>query len=169
MGRKHEERNDALKRKNRIALQRYNFAIECLDTPRRVLDLGCGMGYGVHLLNDAGHFASGYDYSEEAVEAAKADYNGSFEVKNLNEGEFESEVVVCLETLCHLDDPEDFISRIKSEYLIVSAPIDPNPDDGYHFRKHNLSEEQFKSYFEDWEILKELRQEKYMVLYLQKI
>lgn len=163
----HEERNDGLKRKNRIALQRYKFAIECLGEPSSVMDLGCGMGYGTHMITEAGHKVTGWDYSEDAIKYANENYKGIFNVKNLEGNIFSDQKAVCLETLCHLKDPQKFIDNIYAKELIVSAPIDPNPNDGYTFRLHNFSEEQFKGLFKNWTILKELRQDKYLVIHLK--
>lgn len=165
-----EERNDALKRGNRIAVERYEFAIKCLGAPRTVVDLGCGMGYGCHLLRRAGHQVCGLDYSVPAIKYAEENYPGDYMLQNLVEDgvEYEDEAAVCLEVLCHLKNPQEFVGRIKSKYLVISAPIDPNPQDGYVYRLHNLSEQQFKDMFKDWIVLDEFRQKQYLTLFLEK-
>lgn len=175
----HEERNDALKRNNKVAIQRYKFAIKCLKgEKRKIVDLGCGMGYGSHMLYLEGHNVLGIDNSEEAIGYARKNYErrkfgceffkGDLNIDsyiNLNN----NEVVVCIETLCHLKDPQKFINSLVVKDLIISAPIDPDPNDGYPWRLHNFSEEQFKGLFNDWVIIKEFRQRKYLTLYLRKI
>lgn len=72
--------------------------------------------------------------------------------------------------MCHLKDPKSFIdNKIKAKELIISAPINPNPNDGYTYRLHNLSEQQFKDLFKDWCIIKEYRQRGYLILFLRKL
>lgn len=169
-----EEQNDALKRKNKVALERYQFAISCIGEPvRTVLDIGCGFGYGSHLMRKAGHVVMGIDNSSEAIEYAEEHYPGAYFVKDI-EGDksFYSgfDFAVCLETLCHLVDPIAFLNSIPVPELIVSAPIDPDPNDGYFYRLHNLSEEQFKNMLADtgWAPIKEFRQKRYLVIHANK-
>lgn len=171
----HVEQNDALKDNNKIALQRYNFAIECLGSePKKVLDCGCGMGYGSFMLMNAGHFVTGIDKSEKAIEYAKINYSsfGNYGVTDIEKistiEDYDFDAVICLEVLCHLIDPQEFINKLKVEELIISAPIDPDPDDGYFYRLHNLSEREFKSILIDWKIIKEFRQKKYLTIYAKK-
>lgn len=166
-----EEQNDALQRKNKIALERYRFAIECLGTyPKKVVDLGCGMGYGAHMLREAGHTVVGIDKSKEAIAYAKKNYPGRYMVGDLENAMVDGfDAGVCLEMLCHMEEPEKFIYRIGMKELVVSAPIDPNPDDGYFYRLHNLSETEFKNMFIGYKIVRELRQKKYLALHLIKI
>jgi len=173
----HEERNDALRRNNKIAVQRYQFAINCLGPNKTVIDYGCGMGYGCHMLRKKGHDVIGIDNSEQAIEYAHKNYPGAYLVRDIEDEQTikevdGDEVAVCLEALCHLKDPKkfiDYITNSSAQQLIISAPIDPNPKDGYHYRLHNLSEKQFKNLLKDWEIIKEMRQKQYLAIYAIKI
>lgn len=167
----HEEQNDALSKQNKIALERYYFAIKCLDDKRkRVADIACGMGYGTYLLKKAGHKVVGFDKSIEAIKYAEKTYPANYILLNVENFKAPSfDVVVCLETLCHLQEPKKFINNLLAKELIISAPIDPDPNDGYHYRFHNLSENEFKKMFDDWQTVEELRQKKYLTLHLKKI
>lgn len=173
----HEEQNDALKNHNKVARQRYEFAIKCLgdgpgDRPKVIADLGCGMGYGSHLLRLPGHEVTGIDSSIDAIDYANEMYPGYYELENLetyNISGLMCDVIVCIETLCHLKEPQKFIDQLDVKELIISAPIDPDPNDGYKYRLHNLSEKQFKDMLKDWKIIDEFRQQKYLTIYAKKI
>lgn len=167
-----EEQNDALKKNIKPAIERYKFVIDCLkDKPRVIADLACGMGYGAYMLKQAGHYVAGYDKSIKAIDYAKDNYSNIFyNVVDLEKVVIDGfDVAVCLEMLCHLKNPQKFIDNIKMKELIISAPIDPDKDDRYIYRLHNLSELQFRNMFKDkWKIIKELKQKKYLILYLKK-
>jgi len=167
---KHVERNDALKINNKIAVERYKFAIQCLDDLMIIADLGCGMGYGTYLLKNVGHVVCGYDNSKEAIEYATKNYSGLYNVVDIEKHKIRGfDAIVCLETLCHLKDPKAFVDSLdKESEVIISAPIDPDPNDGYKFRRHNMSEKQFKGLFKGWKIIKEFRQKNYLTIYIKK-
>jgi len=165
----HRERNDALKEKNKIALQRYQFAVKCLGKGKEIVDIGCGLGYGSHMLRKAGNNVVGFDKSEEAIAYANKHYPGVYTIMDVEEQKiYGFDIGVCLECLCHLKNPKKFIDSLEVKELVISAPIDPNPNDGYIFRLHNLSEKQFKRLLNGWKIINELRQKKYLTLYLKK-
>jgi len=170
-----DERNDALVKGIKLGLNRYKFAVKCLGEPCRVADLGTGMGYGTEMMQKAGHETVGFDYSQEAIDYARRDHPGEYVVTNFNDldpklGGFDSfDAATCMETLCHLKNPKEFISKLMVKRLIISAPIDPPKDDGYIWRLHSLSEDEFKGMFEGWEIIDEYRQSHYLALYLKKI
>lgn len=169
----HVERNDALKDNNKIALQRYWFAAECLGSHKMIIDLACGMGYGSYILRSAGNEVIGVDYSEEALDYARHNYPGIYFVFDLEKETLPDlpkfDAGVCLEALCHLKDPQKFIDNLKVKELVISAPIDPDPNDGYFYRLHHLSEQKLKELLRGWEIIKELRQKKYLTIYCKKI
>lgn len=169
----HVERNDALKINNGIALERYYFALECLKgESKNIIDLGCGMGYGSYLLRKDGHLVVGLDYSDKAIEYAQKNYPGIYFIFDLEKEVIADkpkfDVGVCLEVLCHLHDPQKFIDNLPLKELIISAPIDPNPNDGYSFRLHNLSEREFKYILRNWQIIKQFRQKQYLTIYVKK-
>lgn len=166
-----EEQNDFLKRGINLPIKRYQFAIKCLGYGYKfVTDAGCGMGCGSFMLRNAGYEVIGIDKSEKAIAYAREHYPGDYKVADLEEMEFiADDAVVCLETLCHLKNPQNFIDKIKAKELVISVPINPNPDDGYKYRLWNLSEEDFREMLKGWEIKDELRQKGYLVLYCKKI
>jgi len=170
----HEERNDAIKQNNKLAIQRYQFASDCIGGTKKVLDVACGLGYGTDILKGMWNTVTGIDKSMEAIEYAKVNYPmAEYKVVDVEKDEFDYsvfDVVVCLEALCHLEWMQQFIDKIKVKELVISAPINPNAKDGYNWRLHNLSDEdEFKKMLKDWDILKELNQKnKYLVLYCRR-
>ena len=98
------------------------------DGVASVLDLGCGDGLLLSFLKENGITGKGLDISEEGVEKAKSkgldasvfDFN---EKLPFPDGIFD--VVVSLDVLEHLYDPENLIKeavRVSKQYLVISAP-----------------------------------------------
>jgi len=167
-----EERNDALKRGAKIPLARYEFADRVLPKDILVGDIGCGTGYGRTILEN-GRDVVGLD-KPKVVEQARIDYPGEYLEIDLDDKDiasYEFAAAVCLETLLHLKEPEKFLSKLECKHLVISAPIDTDPDDGYIYRLHNVSEDQFKKMLiGKWIIKDELWQhcgekENYLVIY----
>lgn len=134
-------------------LARYLFAGE-LVRGKRVLDAGCGTGYGASLLLELGaEHVTGVDVDEASVAAANARYpdNGAAlrfvaddcqTLANIN-GEFD--VVTSFECIEHLPEPARFLAaaaRVLTAdgVLIVSTPdrastppfVDGRPRNQYH-------------------------------------
>jgi ubiquinone/menaquinone biosynthesis C-methylase UbiE len=91
-------------------LIRYEFAVpQVLGAD--VIDLGCGCGYGAHLMATQGaRSVAGVDLAEDALEYARQNYfapNLSFEVMDVTALRFPDDrftAVVCLEVFEHVDD-----------------------------------------------------------------
>lgn len=137
---------------------RYSFASKFVFG-KRVLDAGCGVGYGSRLL--AYHGASevvGVDISQEALAVARKQFSHS-RVKYICDdcesmmkvnGRFD--VIVSLENLEHLQDAEGFLNRATellspTGSLICSSPNPQgnpeSPDNPYHVREY--TKEQFQN------------------------
>jgi len=98
------------------------------DGVASVLDLGCGDGLLLSFLKEKGITGKGLDISEEGVEKAKSkglnasvyDFSGKLPFQD---GVFD--VVVSLDVLEHLYDPENFIreaKRVSKNNLIIGVP-----------------------------------------------
>ena len=115
---------------------------------KRVLDAGCGSGYGSDLLVRAGAAeVVGVDLDAEVVGAARNDYPAvTFATADIRElpaelGDFD--VVVCFEVLEHLDDPETALGQLgtvlrEGALLVVSSPNRDVYPPGNPFHKHEF-------------------------------
>ncbi|MBI4849797.1 MAG: methyltransferase domain-containing protein [Nitrospirae bacterium] len=95
----------------------------------RILDIGCGSGYFLDLLKTKGMKCSGYEFSPEASEAARAKghdiFNGPFPEALASTAPYD---VICMfQVLEHLPDPIGFLRDARKllrpeGVLIVSVP-----------------------------------------------
>jgi len=120
---------------------------------KMVLDLACGIGYGSRILKENGaNHVLGIDVSEDAIKEASSIYEidgikfikSDYRDLNLyHNKEQQFDIVVSLETIEHLDYPEDFIEKMygiinKGGMYICSVPITPSVDINiYH--KHDFT------------------------------
>jgi len=138
---------------------RYSFAVALVDGGR-VLDLGCGAGYGTHLLadSDPGAHVYGMDIAPEAVAYAANHYQlsnlryvrGNALCPPFQEGSFD--VIVSFEVLEHVDEARCLLQSAKrllkqGGSLVVSTPNREvyskgctQPWNPYHVREYSLAE-----------------------------
>ena len=113
-------------------MARYNFAAR-LTRGKRVLDAGCGAGYGSAELAQSAERVTGVDIAPEAVEFARAHYerpNLTFEQASCTELPFDDgsfDLVVAFEVIEHLEDWKGFLREVRrvlapAGQLIVSTP-----------------------------------------------
>jgi 2-polyprenyl-3-methyl-5-hydroxy-6-metoxy-1,4-benzoquinol methylase len=111
--------NDTFK----LHLDRYKFAVRHARRVPRILDLGCGVGYGSRLLKDSNPQATvvGVDISQDAVDYAARHYShGNVSFVRSDAMTFEDDpfdVVVSLETIEHVSEPEKFVAHIARKLL----------------------------------------------------
>ncbi len=142
-------------------LSRYLFASR-LCRFKKVIDLGCGSGYGSAELAKKAESVVGVDVSEEAVAEAKVQYtaaNLQFQVASLEalpfaDGSFQ--LGVCFEVIEHLSEYRTLLAEARrvlapGGQLVISTPnikfyaesrkLDgPNP-----FHEHEFSYEEFRA------------------------
>jgi SAM-dependent methyltransferase len=128
---------------------RYRWAA-ALAEGKRVLDAGCGTGYGAELLTREGAASVvGVDVDAEVVDAAQRDGSGAVtfaaaDLRELPEDLGTFDLVVCFEVLEHIDEPEAALDRLAASLapdgvLVVSSPNrDVNPPDN-PFHKHEYT------------------------------
>ena len=114
--------------------ERYLWAIKHMESPKTVLDAGCGVGYGSRMLSDHAERVIGLDISPEAIEYANRYWDNDridFGIQDLHELRFKSDtvfdVVVAFESLEHLAVPELFLLRLRAYItsetkVFVSSP-----------------------------------------------
>ncbi|HVF69441.1 MAG TPA: class I SAM-dependent methyltransferase [Xanthomonadales bacterium] len=123
-------------------LQRFlidNFNKVLLDeikklNPESILDAGCGEGFTLHRLKEAGigKKLEGFDSLDKAVKIGKKLHPKL----NIRQGDIYKidsmaksyDVVICSEVLEHLERPEDALCeliRVSKRYVILSVPQEP--------------------------------------------
>lgn len=118
---------------------------------KTVLDVACGTGYGSQMLSRYATKVIGVDYSEEAINYAKKNYphnNLSYlqdDAEKLSSIKDSSmDVVVSMETIEHLHNPEKFVKQVKRilkprGLFIVSTPNDEEYREGNDFHVHEFT------------------------------
>jgi len=123
-------------------LSRYAFAAQFV-VGKRVLDVACGTGYGSAILEAAGsQLVIPIDISREACVAARLDHNVGPVIASalaLPIREEALDVVVCFETIEHVNDPTGLVRELRrvlspEGMLVLSAPNGPydNPHNAFH-------------------------------------
>lgn len=125
----------------------------------RVIDVACGCGYGTYLLskNPDVELIVGYDQSEEAITHAKREFknrNLIFETKSISSVQFRADVLISLETVEHLKNPEilhDMAVRCEVKEIYISYPSKKtthyNP---HHF--HDFNDKSLLKVFKEFEL-----------------
>jgi len=134
-------------------MSRYMFSAQFVKG-KRVLDLGCGCGYGsYHLAKHGAAQVFGIDNSKEAVEFSRDHYrarNLRFEAGDATTIHFESssfDVVVAFELIEHLKDYEKMLAEVKlvlrrDGIFVVSTPNKATyeTENGFHVREFDYGE-----------------------------
>jgi 2-polyprenyl-3-methyl-5-hydroxy-6-metoxy-1,4-benzoquinol methylase len=129
---------------------RYIWARDKIGEPLTVVDVACGAGYGTQYLAEVVVDAIGVDISKEAIEHAEkyfSSWNTIYICADATKETFIAEdVVVCFETIEHIEDDIGFIKTIASwlvedGQLLISAPnenVIPLKDNRnpYHLRHY---------------------------------
>ncbi len=112
---------------------RYQFAARYAER-KTVLDISCGTGYGTYLLKESGaDRVSGVDIADEAINYARSRYKSekiefkTGDVRKIDFPEDFFDVVVCFETIEHIDENEKAVKEFyrvlkKDGTLIISSP-----------------------------------------------
>lgn len=151
-------------------LERYNFAAKFVRN-KRVLDAACGSGYGSRILADSGALAVvGLDLDSPTIEYASQRYGGDSirfcraDLNNDDLANYNFDVCVSFETVEHLDNPREFLTRIHSHLpsdgmLIASVPTAPLVDlDEFH--QHDFTSDSWRYLVQSagYKIIEELPQ-----------
>ena len=125
-------------------LERYEFACKHIETGD-VLDIACGVGYGTSFLAEKNkniHSITGVDISAGAIQYAKKRYQHdkiNFVAADgmLFQVDHKYDVIISLETIEHVPEPEKFIDNLKRQLkpnglMITSVPVTPSVDANPH-------------------------------------
>ena len=141
-----------------LHIARYEFAARLLPSGR-LLDVGCGAGYGTGLLTERcgqGTRVLGIDIAPEAIQYAEERYAApgvDFRVGDAltfaDEAGFDG--IVALEIVEHVDDPQALIQHLLAllhpgGVLVASVPTTPSTDLNPHHR-HDFTESSFRALF----------------------
>jgi len=114
-------------------LARYQFALGRMKGGERVLDAGCGTGYGSRLLFKKAASVVGIDLSPLAIQYAREHYEGpgvtfaQMDCQRLAFPNAEFDLLICFEVFEHMEDQDGFLREclrvLRPEgTLILSTP-----------------------------------------------
>lgn len=137
------------------SLSRYNFALNFIKKNSKILDAGCGTGYGSKVLSTSGEVI-GIDNSTEAIKYAIKNYgqHARFRKMSLQDINFKSEsfdAICFFEVIEHLKKPERILKKLRSiltktGMVFISTPNKIYPDripesvSPYHVKEYSYSE-----------------------------
>ncbi|MBI4849263.1 MAG: sulfatase-like hydrolase/transferase [Nitrospirae bacterium] len=139
-------------------LHRYRFVKEFVKG-KKVLDLGCGEGYGCLMLSDDADSVTGIDIADEAIRHASIKYrreNLKFIQGSMSdipiEGQYLFDIIISFEALEHITEQDDLLREVKrllkkDGMFIVSTPNkyelhaeNPNYQNEFHVKELSLDE-----------------------------
>ncbi len=123
---------------------------------RRVLDAGCGVGYGAEMLNRAGASeVVAIDNSQAALELAKSAVSAGVtlelgDVRDVDHGDGSFDVVVCFEVIEHVEEPDrvlDELTRLlrPDGLLLISSPNRERYVPGNPHHRHELTRSELQA------------------------
>jgi 2-polyprenyl-3-methyl-5-hydroxy-6-metoxy-1,4-benzoquinol methylase len=140
-------------------LARYRFATGAVGD-KRVLDAGCGWGYGSNILALAGATSVvGIDISESVIESARAEAEPGVELivgdileLPYEDGEFD--VIVCFEVIEHVEQQQEVLKELRRVLAIDGVLLISSPNDLIYGRRnphhtHQFSLDEFRSTLEE--------------------
>lgn len=128
-------------------IERYRWADKTLLTNIRVIDLGCGIGYGSALMAKSGRRVIGVDRDVETIDYARSHYGeAEYAVGDFDLGRIETQydAAVAFEVIEHLEDPRSTLKSIRAGVLLASVPNETYfpyaPNIAFHHRHYTQDE-----------------------------
>ncbi len=106
----------------------YNYALNYAKG-KRVLDFGCGSGYGSYELAKVAKYVTAVDISSEAIEFAKENYKREnllyCTISELFEEKFD--IITSFQVIEHVSNDKEYLENLKNllipgGYLFISTP-----------------------------------------------
>lgn len=134
---------------------KYAFANTQIDSGQ-ILDVGCGLGYGVAKLAHTSRLVVGVDLSLEAVTGAHARYNRPglgfvrMDAQQLGFRAGSFDAVLCLEAIEHLVEPERHLEEVtrvlRSKGIYIVSTPQPSHVSGGAFNRYHLHEFTYEAF-----------------------
>ncbi len=135
------------------SLCRYNFA-KSYCNEKKILDIGCGEGFGIARLADVAQEAIGIDCSGEAIEYASANFkipNLKFIKMDCTKLDFDNEafdLITAFEVIEHLREPEKFLSEtvraLKNNGMMILSSMQRHgkrsSGNPFHIKEYSAAE-----------------------------
>jgi SAM-dependent methyltransferase len=111
---------------------RYEWAARILPAGSQVVDFACGIGYGSHILAEAGHQVRGFDRDDAALVYAYKHWAHRGATFHRADGDAppalgDLDAAVCFETIEHLKDPRPLLNAMRQSAPMLLASV-PNED-----------------------------------------
>lgn len=142
---------------------RYQWAASLLAAGETVLDVGCGIGYGSHILAERAAGVVGMDRDAPSIRYAERHYkapNIAYQVRDVDTfgvGVAPFTTAVCFEMLEHVQNPRDVLLDINAERLLCSVPNEHvfPWHDGIKFHHRHYTPEEFENLLNTagWEVV----------------
>lgn len=154
---------------------RYYCARGFVEKGWKVLDLGCGCGFGCELLSEVAGAVIGVDYAQGPIEHAKKEHSNSrvrFFRCSAENFQFPSpaDMTVLIESLEHFKDPIGVLNKVKvntKHRIFVTIPLGSNEKNPHHMI-HFPSAQSFTELMKDsrWYMVQGVFQKTYPGEYL---
>ena len=147
----------------------YEFALNYVKN-NKVLDYGCGTGYGTYMLSKSAQTVVGVDVSNEAIAYAKEHFvSDNLTFKNIDEADIEKyDLIVSFQVIEHLSDDKAYLKKLKGMLnpkgvLLLTTPNKQGrafnyiqkPWNKYHLKEYTVKSmgNLIKRFFANFEIL----------------
>ena len=152
-----------------VHIATYNFGLKFIKG-KKVLDYGCGSGYGSCLMAGIADQVVAVDISQEAIEFAKENYSAhNLKYKEISMlGNEKFDVITSFQVIEHVPNDKKYVKKLKrylnsGGYLLISTPDKSNrlynhiqkPWNIYHLKEYTERSlnQLLKKYFQNIEML----------------